>query len=459
MVYYQDLREYIKVLEEREKLLRIKNEVVKETELAPFYWLQFRGLPEEQWKCFLFENVVGVKGGKYGSVLMGPYASSRDILALGMNCQPDEINEKWCNACRNPIQPEVVESGPVQDVVIESAELDRFGVIDLPAPVEVPGFASTIRTTTQFITKDPETGIRNVGTYSGHIFSKRDMVWGLTPYHHGGIHLLKSREKGKPLPVAIVIGALPSIVVAASAPVAYEVDELAVAGGIAGEPVKLVKCKTVDLEVPATAEIVIEGEVDINYMAPHPNFGDYPGYIYETKGALYPVIKVTGITHHKDPLFATTVVGYPSNDALILSSVAREMGLYRHLKYECYLPGVLDVAFPLSGGGSNYCVVQIRKRSPWEPWQVLNALAGYDPGLGKMAIVVDEDIDPRDSDAVNWALAYSMQPHRDARIITQRTPRLDPSGYPPESSHEERSFPSPSGASAILIDATRKWAY
>ena len=123
------------------------------------------------------------------------------------------------------------------------------------------------------------------------------------------------------------------------------------------------------------------------------------------------------------------------------------------------MPGILDVAFPYSGGGRNFCVVQIRKAAPWDPWQVLNAVAGYDPGLAKLAIVVDEDIDPRDPDAVNWALSFSMQPHRDVRIITHRVPGLDPSAYPPGVSVPERRFPSPSGASAMLIDATRKWAY
>lgn len=123
------------------------------------------------------------------------------------------------------------------------------------------------------------------------------------------------------------------------------------------------------------------------------------------------------------------------------------------------MPGVIDVACHYPGGEINYIVVQMKKVAPWDPWQALNALTGYGAMLGKIAIVVDDDINPRDPEAVNWALSFRMQPHRDIRVITHRSPLLDPSTYPPESSNEERRFPSPSGASALLIDATRKWAY
>lgn len=459
MAYYRDIRELIQVLEKQGKLQRIRRKMVKETETGPLFWLQFRGLPEDEWKAFLYENVVDVQGKKCWRVLLGPYASSREILAMGLKCLPEEINEKWCSACAHPLEPEIVPSGPVQEVIIKGEELGKRGLEQIPAIVEVPGFAGTVRTTTQFFTKDPDSGIRNVGCYSGHIFGPQHMTWGIAPPHHGYIQWQRARAKGKTLQVAIVIGSTTNFALVSAAPLAYQEDEVAVAGGLVGEPVKLVKCQTVDLEVPANAEIVIEGEVSNEFMEPHSAFGDYPGYVYEPEGALRPSIKVTCITHRKDPIFNTTTVGYAPNDAIILSAVAREVGLYKHLKYDCYIPGLLDVALPQSGGASNYCVVQIKKTSPWEPWQVLNALAGYDPGLGKITVVVDEDIDPRDEHAVNWALSYSMQPHKDVRIITQRTPRLDPSGYPPGASNEERRFPTPVGASAMLIDATRKWPY
>ncbi len=430
MPYYNDLRQFIKLLEEKDKLLRIKSEVVRETQIGPLYWLQYRGLPEVEWKPLLFEKVIDATGRKLGSVLVAPYAPSREIAALGMMCGQEEMNERWSYAVSHPIEPEVVQNGPINEVVMVGDELDSLGLEGLAAPNEVPGFAGTIRTTTQFITKDPDTGIRNVGAYSGHIIGRRSLRWGIGASHHGYISWAKCRQKGIRLQVAIVIGATPNIAFAAASPLPDGIDELSIAGGIAGEPVKLVRCKTVDLEVPATAEIVIEGEVSNEYLEPASAFGDYPGYVYEAEGNFGPVIDVSCITHRKEPIFVASIVGYPPNENAILLGMARQVEVYRHLKYGCGLP-VLDVSFPTWGGGATYCVIQIKKTSPWQPWQVLNAITGYYAAIGKISIVVDEDINPRDPEAVNWALAFSMQPHRDIRIITHRVPALDPSAYPP----------------------------
>lgn len=405
----------------------------------------------------MFENVIDAKGCRYPNILLGGQAPSREILALGLMCQPGEIKQKWCDAFLSPIAPEIVESGPVHEVIFTGDELDKSGLGQLAIPGEVPGFGGTIRTTTQIISKDPETGIRNVGTYSGHLVGRSHLA--LAIGKNGVAHLVKCRERGIRLQVAIVVGATPNIGLVGSVGLPYGVDELAIAGGIAGEPVKLVKCKSVDLEVPATAEIVIEAEVSNDYELPVGAFGDYPGYVNEVEGSYRPAGEVRCITHRRDPIFVANIVGYPPNEANVLNTVSREVELYRHLKYECYIPGLLDVVFTNSGGAGNFCVVQLKKVAPWHPWQVLNAVAGYDPGVAKIGIVVDEDIDPRDPDAVNWALSFSMQPHRDVRIITHRLPKLDPSAYPPGASGEERRFPTPSGASALLIDATRKWAY
>jgi 4-hydroxy-3-polyprenylbenzoate decarboxylase len=228
---------------------------------------------------------------------------------------------------------------------------------------------------------------------------------------------------------------------------------------MAGEPVQLVRCKTVDLEVPADAEIVIEGMISTDTFEPHTSFGEYPGYMYQGSGDTRPVMEVTCITHRSEPIFTPFLIGLPPSDTHKLMQVAAEATYYSFLKYGSNNPQVIDVAFHESGGGWNYCVVSLRKTHPTQPWQVLSAIAGFDPVVGKIVIVVDEDINPRDADAVNWALSFAMQPHRDLRIVTGRSPALDPSAYPPGSSWEERSFPSPHGASALLIDATRKWPY
>ena len=458
MSYFADLREFLGFLEEKGKLRRFKRDVVKETQMASLVMLQYRGLPEDQWTSFLFEKVVDVKGRRYGnSVLMG-YPASREILALGLQCSPEKTKEKWSYGCQHPIEPQMVQSGPVQEVVIEGEELEKSGLEGIGVPVEVPGFSGSIRTTTQVVTKDPETGIRNVGQYSGHFSGRAELRLSMAPPKNGSIHHVRARQQGKFLEAAIVVGATPNITLAGAVPLPYGVDEFAVAGGVVGEPVKLVKCRTVDLEVPATAEMVIEGEFT-DQMEPHAAFGDYPGFVYEVGNRYVPIMKVKCITSRRDPIFVGYDIGYPPSSTAVLGSVAFEVSLYHHFTHALHMPGVLDVACHYAGGARNFIVIQMKKIAPWDPWQALNAMSAYEAALGKIGIVVDEDINPRDPEAVNWALSFRMQPHRDIRIITHRSPLLDVSAYPPGSSNEERNFPSPSGASAILIDATRKWAY
>jgi 4-hydroxy-3-polyprenylbenzoate decarboxylase len=460
MSYYRDLREWLETLDQRGKLVRIKRRILKETELFPLFRLQYRGLAEEDRKAFLFENVASVKGRSYaGAVGAGVVAASREIFALGMMCSLEELNEKWARAQMHPIEPVMVSSGPVQEEIHMGAELEELGMDEFPVPVEEPGFSGSIRTTTHFVTKDVDTGIRNVGNYSGHIMAPNRIDWGIAATHHGHLHWRKAREQGKNLEVAIVIGATPNLAYASMTGLPYGVDEYGIAGSIAGAPLELVKCKTVDLEVPASAEIVAEGQVRNDVMEPMPSFGDYPGYVNEGTGAFRPVIDLTAITHRKNPIFTSILVGFPPSENHVCQQITTEVVYHKFLKHDCNIPGVLDVAFHQSGGSWNYYVIQLRKTHASQPWQALNCLAGYDPGIGKIAIAVDDDINPRDPDMVNWALSFRMQPDRDVKIITGKSPILDPSGYPPGSSTEHRSYPPPHGSSAMLVDATRKWAF
>jgi 4-hydroxy-3-polyprenylbenzoate decarboxylase len=215
----------------------------------------------------------------------------------------------------------------------------------------------------------------------------------------------------------------------------------------------------VDLEVPSAAEIVIEGKISPEFWGPVGPFGEYPGYMYHGAGDTVPLMEVTCITHRKHPIFTPMFVGLaPSDTTLVLQNLL-EATYYKFLKFDCNIPGILDVAFPEPSGVARYCVIQLRKGHPSQPWQALYCAAGYEAVTGKIIIAVDEDVDPRDPSAVIWALSYAAQPHRDIQILTGKSPGLDPSGYPPGVSRRERSFPTPQGASAILIDATRKWPY
>ena len=460
MSYYKDLREYIKVLEEHELLWRIKSSVKKETELAPVVRWQFRGLPEERRKAFLFENVTDTAGRKYDiPVLVGALAGSTNIYAMGMACRPKEIAQKWTQAQLNPIPPKVVREGPAHEVIHRGKEISDLGLEEFPFPIDTPGFDGMIRTTaTHFFSKDPETGVVNIGNYSGFINARDRIVVGLGSGQHLTTHLRKAKERGQSLPAALVVGAVPAVAYVSVAKVPYGSDELAIACGLAGEPIDVVKCKTVDIEVPAASEIVIEGEISTTVMERITgSFGEYCGYMAEVE--YYPVFHVSCITHRKNPIFMTLLSQMPPSESSKIRQIAYENNLYKFLKHDCDITGILDVAFHQSSGSWQYCVIQLKKGYPAEAWQALNCTVGYSASLGKIIIAVDEDIDPRDPDSVNWALSFRMQPHRDTRITMGKIGMLDQSTAPPGSPLKESQYPAPSGGSALLIDATRKWDY
>jgi 4-hydroxy-3-polyprenylbenzoate decarboxylase len=460
MNYYKDLREYINALDKNGFLWRIKSPVKKETELMPVVRWQFRGLEEEKRRAFLFENVTDQKGRKYDiPVLVGALASSTDIFAMGLMCQPKQIYDKWTQARLHPIPPKLVQVGSVQEVVHVGKELTDLGLEEFPIPVSCPGFSGLVRfTDSHFFSKDPETGIQNIGCYSGYVLTRDRMMVGIGPTQHMAIHLRKAHEKVEPLPVALVTGMVPAIAFVSGTNLPYGVDELTVAGGLAGEAIEVVKCKTVDLEVPAAAEIVIEGRISTTVMARcSGSFGEFTGYMGEPH--VRPIFDISCITHRKNPIFTAIIQEMPPNEGNKIKEIGSSYNLLRFLQHDCNIPGILDVALHESSGSSQYCVIQLKKRHPSEVWQALNAAVSYDASLGKIFVAVDDDINPRDADSVNWALSFRMQPHRDTRIIMGKVGLLDPSVAPPGSSRKEHFYPEPSGVSALLIDATRKWDY
>jgi UbiD family decarboxylase len=458
--YYDDLRGFIAVLEKHGLLYRWERSVNKDSELMPLMRLQYRGRSDAERQAFLYENVTDSQRRRYGiRVLTGVYAASRKIVTLGMGCEdPGDIYERWRHAVEKPIDPVMVQSGPIHEEVHVGAELENNGLTSIPAPVEEPGFSGDTRVTGPFITREAETGIRNVGMYSGHFRPPDRMLAGIGPSHHAMLyHYPSAKRRREPLPVAIVLGALPDINYVAAANLPYGLDELSVAGGIRRRPVELVRCKTVPLEVPAEAEIVIEGEISTEELEKEQPFSDFPGYLMVEKHRR-PVVKITAITLRRRALLTAILVGLPPSESNGISRTCREMILYSFLKYSCNLPEVLEVCCPEMGGGWNWWVIRMRKSHPSKPWQALQAASGRDPA-NKVIIAVDEDIDPKDPDMVMWAMSFAMQPHRDTRVITGRVPLLDPSAYSLISKPEERSYPPPFGCSGILIDATRKGPY
>jgi len=461
MAYYRDLRQHLKALEERGKLFRIKSEINKDTELNPLVRWQFRGLNPEERKVFLFENVVDARGKRYSiPVLVGAHAASREVYAIGMMCEPQEITEKWRKARDNPIKPKLVASGPVQEEIhIGDKLLEHGGMDEFPVPISTPGFDNApYLSAANWVTKDPETGITNVGNYRGMIKSQTRIGCSAgNPTQHVLLHWNKCKAKGIPLQAACVIGPPPNVAYCSVIPLPYGVDEHTVAGGIAGEPVELVRCKTVDIEVPATAEIVLEGEMPTDYMEREAPFGEFAGYMGYPMNS--PYFNVKCITHRKNPIFNTFISQFPPSESTQIRQPAVESNYLYFLKHDCNLPGVVDVAFHEDSGSNHFIVVVVNKTHPGEAWQALYGLAGFNSSIGKIMIAVDGDIDPRDSDSINWALCYRLQPHNDTRVLPGRIGTLDPSVAPATASEAERRYPAPAGASVLLMDATRKWDY
>ncbi len=462
VAHLRNLRHHITLLESAGKLVRIKRPINKDTELMPFVRLQFRGLPEEQRKAFLFENVTDVKGRRYGiPVVVGIMAGSRQIYALSMGCEIGQLREKWVNAMQTPLPPRRVETGPVHEVVVTGDDLlrDGDGIERIPVPLSTPGYDNApYSTATHWHTVDPETGIRNVGNYRSQIKAKDRLGIFVHPTQHIRVHWEKYKKRGTPMPAALVMGGPPSVAHTACAKLPYGMDELAVAGALDGEPLEVVRCKTVPIEVPADAEIVVEGEMDTEYLEPEAPFGEFCGYMGDR--VLNPFLRVTAVTMRKDAIYHAIISQMPPSESSKIRQIANEGVYYKFLKHDCNIPSVLDVAFLESGGSWEYCVIQMKKTNPSQPWQALNAAVAFDPTMVKIAIAVDEDIDPRDPDSVNWALSFRMQPHLDTRITMGKASMLDHSAAPPGTiTHESLAFPPPRGTSAIMIDATRKWAY
>ena len=459
MSYYKDFREYIAALEADGLVRRITSSICKDTELMPLVRLQFRGLPAEERTAFVFENVTDKMGRKFdGQVAVGVLGANRAVYAKALGCAPDEITERWGEIHKNYIPPRLVDDGPVmEEIHVGEGLLEHEGILEFPHPISTPGFDPAPYFTSPFwVTKDPVTGEGNIGTY--RVMVKGADRAGMMAHQsqHIGLHLQSARSQGKMLEAAIIVGCAPAVGLCSVAKIPLGIDEYDVAGSIAGEPIELVKCQTVDLAVPATAEIVIEGYVDPTYREQEAPFGEYTGYM-GTRVA-NPVFHVTGIMHRKKPVYQAFLSQFPPSESSLIRKLAYDAVFLNRLR-SANIPGVLDAQLHEATGSYGLLVIQLKKMHPSQPWQALHAAVALDPTIGKMIVAVDDDIDPNDADMVNWAMAYRMRPHLDTHIVTHKASILDPSSAPPEAHVDEQRFPSPVGTSAILIDATRKWDY
>jgi 4-hydroxy-3-polyprenylbenzoate decarboxylase len=447
---YPDLHEHIAALREAGLLFEVDRPINKDTEMHPLVRWQFRGgIDEADRKAFLFTNVVDSKGRKFDiPVLVCGLAANRKVYTLGMGVPIEDIKETWIHALNNPIPPNVVTDAPCHDLVFAGDELLSGNGLDaIPVPISTPGWDNApYFTSSHFITKDPTNGIQNMGNYRAMVKApdRIGMNTSIELRTGGYLHWLEWKKRGEPMPCAIVVGAPPCVSFTAVQKVPEKIDELAVSGALAGTALNVVKAKTVDLLVPAEAEVVIEGFVDTEYLEPEAPFGESHGHVNLQEYNAY--MNITAITRRKDAVITSWVSQVTPSESSAIKRPAYEAAQMEHLRDHLGIKGVSHVSThePLTSL-HKLIIVQFEQGVPrTEIWRALYGVASFRRAEGKWIIAVDEDIDPDNTDAVFWAMSYRSKPHRDVEILKHKD-----EGHGPRSMIDSED-------SAVLIDATLK---
>jgi 4-hydroxy-3-polyprenylbenzoate decarboxylase len=449
----RDFQEHLARLEARGLLTRIDRPINKDTELHPLARWQFQGgLPEQERRAFLFTNVVDSSGHRYDMpVAVGALAANEDIYAAGMGRPVEEIGTAWTEAVARPVAPVHVASPPCQEVVITGDDLrgPGKGLAALPVPVSTPGFdAAPYLTATLAVTHDPDTRVRNMGTYRAQLKAS-DRLGVRMASRIGGAggyqHWLKHRKMKTPMPCAIVIGAAPVVVFTGPQKLALDCDEMGVAGALAGAPIRVARCVTIDCEVPADSEIVIEGLIDPELLEPEGPFGESHGHVALEDFNMS--MQVTAITHRHSAVFCSIVSQVTPSESSVIKRVAYEPMFLAHLRDQLGIKGIRRVALhePLS----NIRPVIFLQFAPGvartEVWRGLRGAAALRADCGKIVIAVSDDIDPTNADAIFWSLAYRANLGEDLQVAPYRS-----GGHGPKSGGGRR------GDATLMIDATAK---
>jgi 4-hydroxy-3-polyprenylbenzoate decarboxylase len=498
MTAYNDLREWIAALERAGELKRIQTEVDPILEIAEITDRVSKGAARKYGRpggpALLFENVKGANG---TPVLINQFGSERRMqMALGAE-QLDEIAERIRQllnmkspegfleklkmlpmlADMGKFFPRTVQTGPCKEVIRKK----DFSLLDFPVLQCWPKDAGRFITLPCVITRDPKSGKRNVGMYRMQVYDAtsagmhwqrqkvaaehyRDMlrmgaaagnseqsrgrVWStpsaavdIMARSGGGAMLAGGERPSGTLEVAVAIGTEPALTFSAIVPAPPEVEEFMVASFLRQKPVELVKCETVDLEVPATAEIVLEGYVKLDELRTEGPFGDHTGF-YSLEDE-YPVFHLTCVTHRTNPIYATTIVGKPPmEDAWMGKAVER---IFLPLM-KLTLPEIVDVNLPVEGIFHNLMIVSIRKSYPGHARKVMNGIWALGQAMfTKCIVVVDEDVNVQDIGDVVLKVFNHIDPERDIQFTLGPVDSLD---------HASRL---PNFGSKMGIDATRKW--
>ena len=451
---YNDLHQHIDELREKGLLQEVTQEIDKDSEMHPLVRWQFvGGLAEADRKAFLFTNIVNAKGRKYDiPVLVGGLAANRAIYGVGMGCPVEEIQDKWEKAIQNPIPPVQVENPVCQEVILQGDDLqgEGKGLDMLSIPISTPGFDSApTLTATNVITKDPLTGVQNMGTYRCQLKAPDRLVVRMATRVGGAggyLHYLAWKKAGhKTMPCAIVLGCPPYVAFMGPQKLPIGVDEFDVAGGLAGSPIQIAKAHTVDLKVPAQAEIVIEGMIDMEWLEPEAPFGESHGHVALEEFNL--PMTVTAITHRFKPVIPSYISQVAPSESSVIKRVAYEPLFFNYLNKVLNIKGVKKVSLhePLTGLLRVTIITFAEGVSKTEIWRALYGAAFFKGDCGKICIAVNEDIDPDNADALLWAMAYRMNPVYDVQTLDHRG-----QGHGPKRENDGEED------STLLMDATMK---
>ncbi|MBI4490006.1 MAG: UbiD family decarboxylase [Deltaproteobacteria bacterium] len=464
MIY--DLRTHLKALEDHGLLRRVHREVDKNWELSAIMRWVYMGNEEAKRYAVLFERVKGYDI----PVVVGAIGASYKTYAVALGIDPGkpraevmwEIRQRFIHALKNPLPPVRVSKGVCKE------KIDRGSAVNIhkfPIPVWTPekdrGWEEGLGfiTAPYCMTKDPETGIRNVGTYRMMVRPEPNVVGiGATQGAHIMHHTRKNEERGQATEIATVIGGDPVIGMISPTEVPYGVDELAVAGALRGSPIEVVRCETVDIEVPAHAEFVIEGRLPPKSERPYEPeapFGEYTGYQGSAKFS--PVYEIGCITYRNDCIYQAFMSQMAPSESSKLRHIAFESLILKHLQDLGY-EGIVDINIPESAQ-VGVIIVSIRKLDDGYPGRIAQAIFSLlQPRWGKFIIVTDDDVDIYDLDNVLWAVTFrtSLSPvQRNIHFLEGMVAQLldYSAGKAIEDLRERWDLPS----SGVLIDATRPY--
>jgi len=453
------LRSWLQELEEHRQLQRIKAKVDWDQEIGALARINLSlGGPG-----LLFGNIKDYEDGrctKFFTCGMGNKSQVCLMANLPTDTKDKELVSHFKKVYEKPIKPVVVDSGPVKENIVKGRKIN---LREFPVPKwHYLDGGRFIDTFCGVVTKDPESGRTNVGIYRGQVLARNKIGKLLIPTQNWGAHFGKYKGSKEPMPIAVVHGWHDVLPFCAGSPFPRDVCEWDMMGAILGRPVELVKCETVDLEVPATAEVVMEGT-----MSPEPAafemegpFGEYPGYS-GGRASLKPVLKVHCITHRNDPILRGTLEGarpgFPSEDSMLCAYSWSAIAW--NLLERVGVGGITDVWMPPVSTGTNI-VVQIHKMYRGHAQQIANALWGTSSGqwFFKNVMVVEEDIDIRDSVALDWAMAFRVNAGEGQLLTFGPTfgSPLDPS-TPREQANVLKY--GTAKWTRVLIDATRNWEF